>query len=211
MKLRKIEYQSGYLWVDETRYSDHGGLFYVTGGIGMATGINQGNMPNNHYCFKVVAQSPNLSLPNIPYLEVEEYESIEAYLIEHGYTEEEKSIPSFRRLAEQSQWTKGYKSASVKKWSDEDMFGFAEEYAEYILKCEASKVINPSDAKLYLSNPMNLKKRKYSLQPKIESVEIEMEQKLVVKGNSDCFNEYDYKPITYQKDDKTFLKVKQVI
>ena len=58
---------------------------------------------------------------------------------------------------------------------------------------------------------MNLKKRKYSLQPKIESVEIEMEQKLVVKGNSDCFNEYDYKPITYQKDDKTFLKVKQVI
>lgn len=215
MKLEPIEYDGGVIWVDKI-YSDHSGIFYVTGGIGMATGINQGNMPNNDYCFKVVVQSPNLSIPNIPYVEIIENRLSADNIIDNHlnlvgqtnfdvYSNRDSVKEAMIMYAAQE-----VKSASVKKWSDEDMFGFAEEYAEYILKCEASKVINPSDAKLYLSNPMNLKKRKYSLQPKIKSIEIEMEQKMTVRGNADCWNEYIDTPITYQKDDKTFLKVKKI-
>ena len=194
MKLTPIKYQEGWLYVDKS-VDKHNGLFYVNGGIGLSVGVHEGKMPKNDYCFKIVAQR-NLSLPNIPYIEeVEEDEDDKIW----------NSIPSINKGDGIEQmyfgdgYYVGYKAAQSKGgYSEADIrkafnVGFK----------TAKGVENPYTVERNFIQSLN--------QPK--EIEVEMDYDPIYgKRGAWTFGDYELTtkvPVTYQKDGKTFLKVKQ--
>lgn len=204
MKLIPIDYQGGQIWVDKENGIKAGDTYYSTdyNYIKICIEVDNEFVQNALFyekgctvfdyskdCFKVVAQSTNLSLPNIPYVEIEEIKS--------PYTE--FPVPN-------QYWLEGYKAASAKKYTEEDMkklyIGTVQNVGTSIKQCDM-----PTWEQVL-----------QSLQPKVVSIEIETKQLFFTNGNSlegiiaseglqDTFIE---SPVTYNKDGKTFLKVKSI-
>lgn len=71
MVLHAIDYNGGQIWVDRESHIKQGELYYDSGSENIIETANK-DMERAYYQAKVLAQSPNLSLPNIPYVEIEE-------------------------------------------------------------------------------------------------------------------------------------------
>jgi hypothetical protein len=205
--LTRIDYNGGYLWVNkeaecpigEYLYLEKGGLYETH-----IVTINYGRQQNSGDGFKVVAKSPNLSIPNVPYVEfvenIERLAEIEANKEEwdfdspygNGYND---FINGF---------TKGHLIAQSKgRYSEEDL-------REAIVKSALSETDNLIDRCDEIIQSLN--------QPPQE-IEIETKQvcgnmsclRMALNGeNSTCCGESIVTiPITYMRDGKTYLKVKQ--
>ena len=167
MHLQKIKYQEGWLYVDKGAEIEVGNFFYTPHEL---LNVECNYDISSHVpieAVKIVAQSPNLSLPNIPYVEDIEEDEL------------------------------------AKKWSDEDMKN------AYLEACGYHTNDDGSGYKSY-------EEFEASLQPKIKSVEIEMDYDPIYgKRGAWTFGDYELAtkvPVTYQKEVggvlKTFLKVK---
>ena len=195
-----ISYNGGTIWVDETKSVNKGYRYWVSGESGRGAVVN--GETNSQYSWgnPIIGQS-NLKdpIPNVPYVEIEE--DVEKLAWE--WCDDHREVGAFKA---------GYKAALAKKYTEEDM------------------------RKLYLGVLQNVgtttkqsdmptwEQVLQSLQPKIKSIEIEMEgvkefmseetlQKPFDKNRAEqLWDKYKpYKnPVTYQKDGKTFLKVKSV-
>ena len=185
MNIEPIEYNGGVIWVDTIRVAVIGEKFYYLGTVVDRDEYKAVALQTKR-CHPIVAQSPSLSIPNIPCVEVEE-----------GVTVITNAIWEDTKCNDREWYELGYKAASAKKWSDEE------------LKSKMKKWVMNPDENLWVISLINS-----LLQPKIKSIEIEM----VTVDNSEwndehtvCYRESDIEePITYQKDGKTFLKVKSV-
>lgn len=212
MKLDKINYNGGEIWVDKEATLNVGD-YYINNEDKVL--LYQGCLPTYHYLnsVKVVAQSiTNPSyIDGVPFVEVGE--------------DDEQIISkfSFQEIAYNNDLTVrelnaykngvvfGYKAAQAKQFTEEDMrkaFQAGQELGKNDALFHATDRISRHE---YESTPdeddfIN------SLKPKVSSIEIEMEVKLpnglipaIMTGNDvSSF----LVPITYQKDGKTFLKVK---
>lgn len=175
-----ISYNGGTIWVDKEVIVSKGDTLYssISNKICIEWLDANGNKNSTH--LKVVAQSTNLSIPNIPYVEIEE--DVESIVRE--YTDKAKL-----NGWEQSGFRIGYKAASAKgKYTEEDLEN-------------AFNLGLSWDGEDTETNTFNSFIE--SLQPKIESIEIEVEN--IWTGLSD----FDA-PVTYQKDGKILLKIKKV-
>ena len=216
-----IPYNGGTIWVDkkgEIKQGDTVYRFYQDGdshiGESLPASDNLKRLKDDRV-WKVIAQSINLSIPNIPYVEIEEDESVairdeaDAYCNQFDTSENEELLNYYHV---HDAFLEGYKAASAKKLSEEDL----RKAFEAGRQCEIfNKSLNEDD---YIQ----------SLQPKVVSIEIEMENKtnediqieLGIYGHDEGLTEKEYedykyknsilKPITYSKDGKTFLKVKSI-
>lgn len=207
MELTKIDYNGGVIWVDKEAecpighelYLERGGLYYAPTII-----INYGRYQNSGDGFKVVAQSPNLSIPNIPYVEVEE--DVEQ-LAENRFpsdTSERFSSVKFNEL--RIGFIEGYKAASAKKWSDKEL-------KECMSMMWFRGIKRDGNFDTHYNEIIQ------SLQPKIKSIEIEVGteyyvnkewKSVLLPSEWDDTNPTRQVPVTYQKGGKTFLKVKTV-
>jgi hypothetical protein len=133
MRLQRINYKGGYLWVDkEALITDY---FYkeTTKEVFFETHPKRLEVINKQkkFRFKIVAQT-NLNLENIPHVEIGEEDNIEAlgvkFLINNGWEHlsvrgsiPEKPYPtSF--VADLTRWCEGYKAAQAKgNYSEEDI------------------------------------------------------------------------------------------
>jgi len=170
--MKRIKYQEGWLYVDRITTPRAG---------------------------EIVAQSPNLSLPNIPYIEEvddTELSLINAYKKVVGEHLNPYELKLIKWLAAQSKG--GYSEADLRK-AYEAGIHFNEESNESFGATESKW---KWDTFIESIN-----------QPK--EIEIEMEKIFYPKNSEPTTVEvghgclFNYKPVTYQKDGKTFLKVKQ--
>lgn len=156
---------------------------------------------SNHFSIqehwdKIEAQSTNLSLPNIPYVEIEE--SVEDLAYEYYV-----SSP-YHDIVSSYHWLNGYKAASAKEWSTQDVIDILNKY--YTDEAPGDYIKRDIGRLLQL------------LQPKVVSIEVEMEegewhskQTTYDQPDREWFVKYDCpKPTTYVKDGRTFLKVIKV-
>ena len=196
MNIEPIEYDGGVIWVDKEAIIYPDDYFYypeesVVSKFLLALHAGQFK-PSQNGCFKVVAQSPKLSIPNVPYVEIIENRLSADNIIDNHlnlvgqtnfdvYSNRDSVKEAMIMYAAQE-----VKAASAKKWSDEDM-----------------KLMFGLGAANHAIGIPSFEDAIQSLQPKIKSIEIEMED---VHG-VDRWNTY---PIQYKKDGKTFLKVKKI-
>lgn len=171
---------------------------------------------NNFY--KVVGQSTNLSLPNIPYVEIEEDVEESAYILANLAVNGGKPLHKWLHGVELSKavdfgfdmFLQGYRAASAKKYTEEDLSKIVVE-ALYKFKhfeerewCEHHSKKHECDIKESLKVWFNNSIQ--SLKPKVASIEIEM-----TKNGNTGTNVLEWvEPVTYNKDGKTFLKVIKV-
>lgn len=180
MKL-KTEFINGYaVLVDES--ADFSIPAY---GVGVHNTIQWVTNKDSHRNKVIAAQKElNLDVPILPnYKEWESKIKAKELLLEKGIKD---------TLFLNNEWVKGglsdlmiEYSNSKAKYTEEDLYNFSLEYAEYRLKCKESNVINPSLSKEYLANPFKVKNR-ISLQklPKY----IEIEQMLQVRHGVDWYD-----------------------
>lgn len=207
MKLISIDYQGGQIWVDKEIIT--GCTFHIDGRIEKCLKIEQNRVyisENEFYhlftirgmeilseqlCMRVVAQSINLSLPNIPYVEIEE--DIEKLAIEFANNNKSKFNNWY---GAHDGFLAGYKAVSAKKYTEEDL----REAFEAGRQCELFNRAPNEDE--YIK----------SLQSKVVSIEIEMKKtyREIFDGEQTIHTHEGWKPVTYQRDGKTFLKVKSV-
>lgn len=216
MILHAIDYNGGQIWVDKKAKVSLKDTVFIVDSVGIVDYITKSGLIILRFeksfftetydgAIKIVAQSPNLSLPNIPYVEIEEDDSLEAYFIEHGYKEDERRIPSFIRVAKNSQWTKGYKAASANKYKEEDL--------RKAIYMAWDRIVDTKNVDDIIQ----------SLRPKVVSIEVEMKETGAIcktcnnQGVRHCAHPEEcgacepiVEPVTYTKDGKTFLKVKKV-
>ena len=166
MKLTRIDYSGGYVWVINKRVRPStkdftfwaGLLFYPLSAI-------------YDDSLKVVAQSTNLSIPNVPYVEFEE----------------EK--PEYN-------WAKGcYEQVEPKTYSEDDLRRAIEMARERIKHPDYDYVYEDANEIILSLN-----------QPPLD-IEIETTRARFPKGDDGW--EDIYSPVTYMRDGKTYLKVKQ--
>jgi hypothetical protein len=219
MKLAPIEYENGIIWIDKssmnnveigtTVWNDEDYSVYVT------TVSLDSSRYHSDNVYKIVAQSSNLSIPNIPYVKVEEdVEDLASKASLEFYSDENCPNMPYETLVKQRLgyylgWGDGYKAASAKKYSEEDLkeaflSGMIEQYDNESFTCTGDiitkNIIVGDDTSKAIETYIQ------SLQPKIKNIEIEMRE------NSDTGNNILewVEAVTYQKEGKTFLKVKQV-
>ena len=191
MKLEPIEYNGGVIWVNTTKFPTmkKGQSYWRTIHSIVNVCIDDKQYFEDDY--PIVAQSPNLSIPNIPYVEVEEdVEHLAKQFITDEWAKDDEPI----KFGIQVGFIEGYKAASTKKWSDED-----------IRKAIRQGEINEGCTACRKTDDEFLQ----SLQPKIKNIEIEMTQGAYYDF-LDCPVIGEERPMTYEKDGKTFLKVKTV-
>ena len=116
-------------------------------------------------------------------------------------------------------WIAGYKAASAKKWDDEHMrkmFNAGMERGYWMYGGESE--YHDGDPVLEQNAP-NFDTYFNHLQPKIKSIEIEMDteyyvnnewKSVLLPSEWDDSNPTRQVPMTYQKNGKTFLKIKQI-
>ena len=191
MNLTPISYNGGTIWVDKEAKILVGD-WYVAG---ITNGIDEPEIVvwnrkggDEVGGDKVIGQSTNLSIPNIPYVEIEE--DVEKLAWE--WCDDHREVGAFKA---------GYRVASAKKYTEEDLEN-------------AFNLGLAWDGEDTETNTFNSFIQ--SLQPKIESIEVEM---IWVNHRDEEHDEggtlpgtiESYKiPVTYQKDGKTFLKVKKI-
>jgi hypothetical protein len=138
-------------------------------------------------CLKIIAQTSNLNLKGVPFIELEE--DVERLFEEHGISKQDERSKLL--------FLKGYKAAQPKKYTEDDLrkaIAEARMSGQGLSKLTDNEIIK-------------------SLQPKIESVEVETTQENlgeVFNGRSSHIMWGDIKPITYQKDGRTFLRVTKI-
>ena len=208
MNIEPIPYNGGKIYVDKEpligdlayhKFQPH--LFHIT----------EANIKIAHDCKKVIAQSPNLSIEGIPYVEVEE--DVESAVNNHfkNYWVKEdgaelkggeispEMMTSY--LCEVSAFIAGYKAASAKgRYTDEDIrkaWNESQKSIRFNAYRDGSEFNSVDD---FIQ----------SLQPKIKSIDIEMEDRSDYEGEELWEIMPNLHPITYQKDGKTFLKVKKI-
>ena len=193
MKLQRIDYQNGYLWVDKKAKIKVGDTYVLiaTDGIDDPTYLVR-VLESNYkpFGYKVIVQSPNLSIPNVPYVEFEE--DVDAAL--------EKEFNCKKDLFQAKEWgwmKRAYKAAQSKgRYSEDD------------LKTKMKKWCMNPDMHLWVIDFI-----KSLNQPPLE-IEIEMEKIFYPKNGepstvqSGWGEPFNYKPVTYMRDGKTYLKVK---
>jgi len=158
-------------------------------------------------CLKIIAQTSNLNIEGIPVVEVEEgveklsNNHFKDYWKKEDGTEMKGDEISAEQMAgylcEVSAFIAGYKAAQPKKYTEDDLrkaIAEARMSGQGLSKLTDNEIIK-------------------SLQPKIESVEVETTQENlgeVFNGRSSHIMWGDIKPITYQKDGRTFLRVTKI-
>lgn len=212
-----IDYQGGQIYVDKTVLM---GLGYVVienkRGEAYPFEYEVKNLRSSDRTsegYKIVAQSPNLSIEGIPYVEIEEEDVEQLALKEYPYrlnfTGDRDGNEEWRRV-----WVKGYKVASAKKYTEEDLRLHATRFAHL---CRLKGATTNNDT-------VNLFDTEYlqSLQPKVVSIEVETNESYIDDKLSILSKETSeavkamciIKPITYTKELRgkmeTFLKVKKV-
>lgn len=202
MKLEPIEYNGGVIWVDKKLYCTTSDYCIGFEGKLYPPTPNFIGVLKESPVFKVICQSPNLSIEGILYVEVEK--DVEELAIEAAdkYEWDFESHEGNGYMDFQEGFKEGYKAASAKKWSDEEV----KEAIRLARECTEGYYNNIQDYRDFEWHHTE-DKILQSLQ-KIKSIEIEMEEyKFKV---TDVRNNLPNIPITYQKDGKTFLKVKQI-
>ncbi len=189
MKLKAIPYQSGYIFVDESgsdfKVDD---IVYdiinqlVTSKIKkeMAVFFNQVKERNQY--FKIIAQH-TLNLEGIPYVELEENEArryVASILGEHNLDNSTGKM-----------MIECYKSAQPKKYTEEQVRDAIEMAQE-----QKSVRYSPNEYEFKYTPDQIIQ----SLQPKIESIEVEADDSIF----------RDPQIFTYQKDGKTYLRIKKI-
>ena len=207
MKLEPIEYNGGVIWVDKEVVPR--GIYYNSENGKIVPLVEEWRKEFGDKYLHIVAQSPNLSIPNIPYVELEE-ENVEdkAYLVMMNYLTDGNPEGDFKHSTigaddNKNWWIAGYKAASAKKWSDEDI----EKAIQFGIDITC-KHTTPTHGTNF--DKVEDDKNNYivSLQPKIKSIEIEMTQGAY--DFLDCPVIGEERPMTYEKDGKIFLKVKKI-
>jgi hypothetical protein len=224
MKLTKIPYQEGWLYVDKEADYELNELI-TSNAFGSQVVVNSRAKSVKHgfniQPYKIVAQSPNLNLPNIPYIEdVEEkpeynwakgcYEQIEP---KDSYSEADvraaiqmarETVPNRLNHPEdgfESEYDEEQIIASLNqpqdRYSEADVLKIVTKVAMDVQNDGfGSHSIGHSYANSWVINNESF------LQSLNQPQEIEIEM--------DTWDgEPSWMPITYQKDGKTFLKVKQ--
>lgn len=206
MILHRIYYNGGDIWVREGDITK-GSPMLFTKNSKPHFSIAERDLPNEGIRWSVVAQSTNLSLPNMPYVEaIIEKEHFVAVIAAHNYATNLPSAFDTRDciIAEEG-YFEGYKAASTN------------EHKRMVALLDWMEI-----KKEYSNEQIVLNFQ--SLQPKIKSIEVEMEN---IKDfmSEETFNRlFDmdranqlwkkYKPYknikTYTRDGKIFLKVKKV-
>jgi hypothetical protein len=202
---KSIQYQKGWLFVDEqgVGYTYNKPTYNSDGKVGL---------PENRESKAIIAQSPELSIPDIPYVELEEdVEQLAKQEFNHNCEGDTQCIWCIEDRKLQNSFIKGYKAAQAKKYSEKHLLGFLNYYNSTALLSANSTGENHG-----LSKQEILEKYIQSLKPKIESIELEMRDCEITCNNSDCKIKGCINPIhgdiavTYQKDGRIFLKVKSI-
>ena len=216
MILHKIDYNGGQIWVDKEAPIEAGitpcfnevvpwyAGYTVTISLSRQFPYSPDGKTNLFEgIHKLVAQStnqsPNLSLEGIPYVEIEE--DIENVVKQ--YTDAAKL-----NGWEQSGFRIGYKAASAKKYTEEDLrkaFQAGRQREQGLHKSRSFSSGRTEDEYIQYIQSVNRK---------VVSVEIETRMVDDSEWNDEhtvCYREGDKEEIvTYQKDGKTFLKVKSI-
>lgn len=220
MILHRIEYNGGEVWVDLTAKRIIGSYYTGQGFAGMSVfkwSESQFKSFPDHKGV-VVAQSTNLSLPNIPYVEIEEnVKELAEQWFEKDFLNRNYFYVNHEEL--QKGFIQGYKAASAKKYTEEDLRKVMLEYAKWVTGGVPS-------LRFASTQEEAMSKIIQSLKPKVVSIEVEMIQKGCCWNNpANCICEhkgenmrnngfngklYDPIPVTYTKGGKTFVKVKKV-
>jgi hypothetical protein len=223
MKIQRIDYKGGYLWVDKSKYTPvikKGQLYWRTIHNSIDTCIHDNQVFENEY--PIVGQT-NLSIPNVLYVEFEEGNSLDKakrFVVSHleltmknhmngGYIPNDVLLSLVNVSVEA-----GYKfgSKSKGKYSEDDI--------NLIKDAISMSFPNSNDVEDYKQWLTRLKEwlDKFIKQPPLE-IEIETKQvcgdisclRMSLNGeNSTCCGDSIITvPITYERDGKTYLKVKQ--
>jgi len=221
MKLTPIKYQEGWLYVDKKAPVKLDGYPYIvlerlTTGEYELWQVDNANDTDPKTQWLIVAQSPNLFLPNIPYIEEVE-ESIEslAHKVMMNYLTNDNPNGDFKHSTigaddNKNWWIAGYKAAQSKGG------GYSE--ADLRKAYEAGIHFNEES-----NESFGATESKWKWDTFIESInqpkeiEIEMEKIFYPKNSEPTTVEvghgclFNYKPVTYQKDGKKLLKLKHTI
>lgn len=163
MKLKAVQYQNGYLFVDEKATECRFYLHCSIGGNHQVYDIENGGILDDFkrgqpigWCIKIVAQSPELSIEGVPYVELEE-----EYLCKLNTAltywktfsgEKQTGIAYGIGLA-----IEFYKAAQAKKYTEEDL----------------RKALEKAKVWKYHGNETTVDEIIQSIRPKIESIELE--------------------------------------
>lgn len=190
MILHAIDYNGGQIWVHKQVKLISGDTFYNPE-LKMLDRYLHGTL--YQWGDKLIAQSPNLSLPNIPYVEVEEdyflskiqpdFDTKESY--QHGFHDAIQVVKDHY---------------SAKKYTEEDL----EKAIDMARQGVFTKISDGQTDKEWDYTETEIIQ---CLQPKVVSIEVEMEVGEVHYGSN---VKHPCKLRTYIKDGKTFLKVKSV-
>jgi hypothetical protein len=187
--LKCIDYQQGKIFVDEQAEIKEGDSIICTYGDGdIQVRVNKNDLKLDNFIdskfktkvyHKIIAQTPNLNLEGIPFIELEE----------------DIICPYPEHTQNAIDWHNGYTSAQPKQFTLEQMKE-AIEMARKFWKTETAV------------NQFTYEQIIQQLQPKIESVEVEWLHKDEphLNGKSTITD----RPITYQKDGRTYLKVNKI-
>lgn len=216
MILYRIDYQGGEIWVDKDAQIEEGwkGCAYKDDVKGKVFEHFYTTNPWYKDAMKIVAQSTNLSLPNIPYVEIEEdvQELSKKYI--NNTLKDSESDDYF--LGRMKGYEDGYKNTVAKKYTEEDLRKALLEYAKWITGGVPSLrfASTPEEA---------MSKIIQSINPKPVSIEVETKETGAVcetcnkQGVRHCAYPEEcgawksiLTPVTYTKDGKTFLKIEKL-
>lgn len=199
-----IDYNGGEVWIsnDDTIWMDD--LIYNQN-TGELTEANDEWTGETHTIWKkVVAQSINLKepLPNIPYVQIEEniYQMSEDDANNWNWIDDPEDAAKENW---KNGWRYGYKKASSKKYTEEDMKNC---WFKAMRTFKDNQILSTQQFNNFIQ----------SLQPKVISIEIEMNQICGANNPCECFErDIDCQVLVdeivpYQKDGKTFLKVLKI-
>jgi len=232
MKLTKIAYQEGWLYVDKKATIQVGDcMLYCRDEPNYWTEVRvKDEVPvvPKWWC-KIVAQSPNLSLPNIPY--IEEVEEKYCVWVKASDKFPIQDLPesledvTFRKISDKSPITNiwAFHTPYIELENNGRICGDTIRYYEIEWLDEAAQSKGRySEADVRKAIDMSHQQDKdginydYTIDDIIQSLnqpkEIEIEMDYFV-GDKECNHGNSHitpslKPVTYQKDGKTFLKVK---
>lgn len=204
MKLTRINYDNRYLWLSKNHLTEYPinktiYSFRYKDIVDFSLVGTQENLYLNE-CFEVKGQT-NLSIPNVPFIEIgEEDVDLLAIPLAEKYVTESKDFKAEGISNYQNGifngFIEGYKAAKEKYAYTEEDLRKAMDY-EYDMRKEFDK---------YGTTKKSREKFFASLNTPPNEIEIEMELGHAEFGSD---NRYNTKPITYTKDNKTYLKVKQ--
>jgi hypothetical protein len=200
MKLRAIPFQKGILFVDVEGEKKDGDIVYdsinefITPKINEERAVWFNLVKERNQYFKIIAQH-NLSLENIPHMELEEGIDIDKIALDNGWSQSGSWKDGYLT---------GYKTAQPKKYTEDDL--------RNAIDMGLSKWMNREKGTLFTTI---IDEVIQSLQPNITSVEVETEvvpdYNSYSGGNGEIFTTNKKEQcIRYEKEGKTFIKVKKI-